>query len=690
MTPVAVGKKRNISLVGHGGSGKTSLTEALVFSQGVVTRLGKIEEGNTLSDNTPEEIRKKHSIYSSVVPFIYRDHQITLMDTPGYLDFIGEMVAALSVSDGAVIVVNAQAGIESQTIRGWDQAGDLKLARMFAINHMDKENAKFGEVVDSLKEEFGGAAAVLAIPIGSAASFKGVVNVLTKKAYTREGDKTKVGDVPADMKDAVDAARFELVEKIVEQDEALFERYLADEKLTDAELTAALAKAVRAGQVAPVVPTGATLVAGVDALLDAVVDLMPAPDSRGKLKLQDAQGKDLELPVSPDAPLAARVFKVVGESKLGEMTYFRVAAGKMRPGDTVYNSTQDETEKIPAIVSMVGKTRNDLTEATAGDIVATVKLKSTHIGDTLCTKDQPVLLPPIKYPKAVSYEAIEVEDKAVLEKVSAALNQLHDEDPTLRPENNELTRQLVVYGMGELHLAVAREKISERFGVKIEWTKPRIPFKETIKSAAQAQGKYKKQTGGRGQYGDVWLKLEPLPDADFEFVNGIVGGVVPGKFIPAVEKGLVEVMAEGVLAGYPVSNIKATLYDGSFHSVDSSEMAFKIAASMGFKKAFEDAKPILMEPIYQLRIMVPDEYLGDVMGDLNSRRGRVLGVGGSGRMKVIDAQVPLAEVYKYINTLRSMTQGVGHYEMEFDHYAEVPVSTAEAVIAEAEAAKKQE
>ena len=690
MTPVEVGKKRNISLVGHGGSGKTSLTEALVFSQGVVTRLGKIEEGNTLSDHTPEEVRKKHSIYSSVVPFTFRGHQLTLIDTPGYLDFVGEMVSALTVSDGAVIVVNAQAGIETQTIRSWDYAAELGLARMFALNHMDKENAKFTEVVDALKEQFGGVVAVLAVPIGRAAAFKGVVNLLTRKAYIREGDKTTVGEVPGDMKDEVEAARFELVEKIVEQDEALFERYLADETLSDEELTKALGKAVCAGQVAPVMPTAATLVAGAEALLDAIVDLMPAPDDRGKLKLQDKKGKEIELPVSPDAPLAARVFKVVGESKLGELTYFRVAAGKLRPGDTVYNSTQDEGEKISAIVSMVGKTRNDLTEATAGDIVATVKLKSTHIGDTLCAKEQPVLFPPIKYPRPVSYEAIEVEDKAVLEKVSAALNQLHEEDPTLRPEMNELTRQLVVYGMGELHLAVAREKIAERFGVKIEWVKPRIPFKETIKKAAQAQGKYKKQTGGRGQYGDVWLKLEPLPDSDFEFVDAIVGGVVPSKCVPAVEKGLLEVMAEGVLAGYPVCNVKVTLYDGSYHSVDSSEMAFKIAASMGFKKAFEDAKPILMEPIYKLQIMVPDEYLGDVMGDLNSRRGRVLGVGGSGRMKVIEAHVPLAEVYKYINTLRSMTQGVGHYEMEFDHYAEVPAHIAESVIAEAAAAKQQD
>jgi elongation factor G len=488
----------------------------------------------------------------------------------------------------------------------------------------------------------------------------------------------------------VNKLRFELVENIVEQDEKLFEKYLAEEEISAEELAAVLAKGVQAGEIVPVLAGAASALHGVDSLLDVIVGLMPAPDAREKLKLLDKSDKEKAFPVSEDAPLAARVFKIVGESKLGEMTYFRVGAGKIRPGDTVYNSVTGDSEKISALVAMLGKTRQDLTEATAGDIVATVKLKNTHIGDTLCSKEQQVQYPPIEYPKAVSYEAIEVEDKALLEKASSGLSQLHEEDPTLRVETNELTRQLVVYGMGELHLGVAREKLNERFGVQVDWVKPRIPYKETVKTDAQAQGKYKKQTGGRGQYGDVYLKLEPLPEEDFEFVNAIVGGVVPGKFVPAVEKGLHEVMAGGVLAGYPVSNVKVTLYDGSHHSVDSSEMAFKIAASMGFKKAFEDAKPVLLEPIYKLKIMVPDEFMGDVMGDLNSRRGRVQGVGGSEHMKIIEAMVPLAEVYKYINTLRSMTQGTGHYEMEFDHYAEVPVSIAQSIIAEAKAPKDKE
>jgi len=690
MAQVPVERKRNVALVGHGGSGKTTLAEAVLYSQGVITRLGKVEEGNTTSDYTPEEIRKRHSIYSAVLPLSYREHQVNLLDTPGYLDFVGEMVGALVVSDAAVIVVNAQAGIESQTVRAWEIAGEQGIARAFFVNHLDKEATSFTKTVEALKEQFGKTVTPLVMPVGEAAKLRAVANILTREAYLRSGDKLRKEAVPAEAKEAVDRARFELVENIVEQDEKLFEKYLAEEEITAQELAAVLAKGVQAGEIVPVLAGAAPLLHGVDTLLDIIVDLLPAPDARGKLKLRDKNGKEVQVPVSADAPLAARVFKVVGESKLGELTYFRIGSGKLRPGESVYNSTSGETEKISALVTMLGKTRQDLTEASAGDIVATVKLKATHIGDTLCAKESQLSFPPIAYPKSVSYEAIEVEDKALLEKVSSGLSQIHDEDPTLRVEMNEQTRQLVVHGMGELHLGVVRERLAERFGVQVDWVKPRVPYRETIRATAQAQGKYKKQTGGRGQYGDVWLKLEPLPEQDFEFVNAIVGGVVPGKFVPAVEKGLIEVMAGGVLAGYPVTNVKVTLYDGSYHSVDSSEMAFKIAASMGFKKAFEEAKPALLEPIYRLEITLPEEYLGDVMGDLNSRRGRVLGVGARGRMKVVEALVPLAEVYKYINTLRSMTQGTGHYEMEFDHYAEVPANIAEGVIAQAKSAREKE
>lgn len=690
MAQVPTDKKRNITLVGHGGSGKTTLSEAILFSQGVTTRLGRVDEGNTISDHTAEEIRKKHSIYSSVLPFSYKGHQINMMDAPGYLDFVGEMVSSLTVSDGAIIVVNAQAGIESQTIRAYDYAAERGLARIFFVNHLDKEGTEYEAVVEALREQFGKAVAPLIIPIGEGPALKGVANVLTQEAYYRADGKLTKEKAPASMAGELEKLRFELVESIVEQDEKLFEKYLGDEAITDEELAAVLAKGTRTGTLVPVIAGVATALQGVDPLMDAVIGLLPSPDERGKLQLTGKDDKPLELPVSPDAPLAAHVFKIVGESKLGELVYFKVASGKVRPGDTVYNASRGEVEKIASLVTMLGKTRADLTEATAGDIVATVKLKFTHIGDTLCLKEQQVKFPPVVYPKAVSYEAIEVEDKALLEKVSAGLNRIHEEDPTLRPEMNDLTHQLVVYGMGELHLGVVREKLNERFGVKIDWAKPRVPYKETIGGSSQAQGKYKKQTGGRGQYGDIWLKLEPLKDKEFEFVDAIVGGVVPNKFIPAVEKGVVEVMAGGVLAGYPVSYVKVTAYDGSHHSVDSSEMAFKIAASMGFKKAFMDAKPILQEPIYKLKISVPDEYLGDVMGDLNSRRGRVMGVSGSGKMKVVEATVPLVEVYKYINTLRSMTQGVGHYEMEFDHYAEVPPQTAQGVIESAKIDREEE
>ncbi len=648
--------------------------------------MGRVEDGNTISDYTPEESRRHHSIYATPLPVTYREHHLILIDTPGYLDFVGEVVGALSVVESVVIFVNASAGLESQTFRSWDEMKEKKLAGAVFINQLDKPDTDYKKIVEEIQQSLGKSCIPLFIPYFEGGSLKGVVNLLKEKLYTREDKALKETDIPQELKDEVESYRFTLVESIVEQDEALFEKYLSEEKLTDEELMAGLRKGVESGEIFPILCGSAVSLVGIESLADVIVDLFPAPDFRGKITGEDPNtGKQVERPLSADAPFCARVFKAISEAHLGELTFMRIYSGKLRPGDSVYNSVTSETEKITAIISMRGKERRDLTEASAGDIIATVKLKDTHIGDTLCSKEQPIRLEKIVYPSAVSFEAIEVEDKSVLEKVSTALNKVHEEDPTLVVEMNEETRQLVVYGMGELHLQVVREKIAERYGAKIDWVKPKIPYKETITAVAQAQGKYKKQTGGRGQYGDVWLKLEPYKDSHFNFIDKIVGGVVPSRFIPAVEKGVVETMAQGVLAGYPVTNVQVTLYDGSHHSVDSSELAFKIAASMGFKKAFMDARPILLEPIYKLKIYTPEQFVGDVMGDLNSRRGKVLRSSstGSKTMQVIEALVPLAEVYKYINVLRSITQGQGHYEMEFDHYEEVPPQIAENIIAEA-------
>jgi len=684
-------KKRNVALVGQGGSGKTTFAEAIFYSLGLTTRLGRVEDGNTISDHTPEEIRRRHSISTSILPFSYRDIQITLLDCPGYIDFIGEVVSALSAVESALIFINASGGIEGQAYHAWEIARAKGLATCIVVNQVDREDIDFKTIASQIQENFGKGCIPLFIPCGTGGRLTGVVDLLGRKLLKTESQKTVVTEIPEEISSLAEEFRFPLIESIVERDESLFEKYLSEEPLEEAELKKVLRNSIVAGDISPIVFASGQKFVGVEAVLGLIADFLPDPGAPGKIEgSHPGTGKVVERPLSVDAPFSARVFKVVSESRVGELTFFRIYSGKIRPGDTVENSVTGETEKISALLSMRGKERRELAEACAGEIVATVKLKNTHIGDTLCAKDQPIVFPKIEYPKPVSFEAIEVEDKNVLEKVSTALSKIHEEDPTLVAEMNEETRQLVVYGLGELHLQVVKEKLAERYGVKIEWTRPRIPYKETILGTSQAQGKYKKQTGGRGQYGDVWLRLEPY-EAEFNFVDNIVGGVVPSRFIPAVEKGIIETIKAGVLAGYPVTGVQVTLYDGSHHSVDSSELAFKIAASMGFKKAFMEANPILLEPIYKLRISTPEQFVGDVMGDLNSRRGRVQRtIPGKGKFQIIEALVPLAEVYKYINTLRSITQGLGSYEMEFDHYEQPPPQIAEAVIAQARKVAEEE
>ncbi len=681
---IEVFKKFNVALIGHGGSGKTTFSEAVLYALGLTTRMGRVEDGNTVSDYTPEEIKRHHSIATTVLPISYQGCHVNILDVPGYLDFVGEMVSSLSVVEGTFIFVNASAGIESQTYRAWTYSRERALPSGFIISQMDKENTDFVKLVNSIKDSFGNKCVPIFAPYYSGGKLTGLIDLISKQGISRESGKSTSFEVPTNILESVEQLRFNLIEAIVEQDDTLFEKYLAEEEIPEEGLRKALRKGVCSCEIFPIFCISALNFIGIEPTIDAIVNYFPSADERGNITGVDPNTKKpAERPLIPEAPFCGRVFKIVNEPHVGELSYIRIYSGKLRPGETLYNSTTQETEKISAIAHMRGKERKDLTEASAGDIIATVKLKNTHVGDTLCAKELPILLDRIIYPRPVSFEAIEVEDKSVLEKVSTALNKVHEEDPTLLVEMNEETRQLVVYGMGELHLQVVRDKIAERYGAKIEWTKPRIPYKETITGTAQAQGKYKKQTGGRGQYGDVWLRLEPYSEGNFNFIDKVVGGVVPSRFIPAVEKGVLETMANGVLAGYPVTGVQVTLYDGSHHSVDSSELAFKIAASMGFKKAFNEAKPILLEPIYQLKIYIPEQFVGDVMGDLNSRRGRVQKSSplGTANMQVIEALVPLAEVYKYINTLRSITQGLGSYEMEFSHYEEVPPQIAKSIIA---------
>lgn len=688
---VPIENKRNVALIGHGGAGKTTLAESLLYTAGVTTRMGTIDDGNTVSDYSPEEIRRRYSINSCVLPFDSNGHRITLIDCPGYLDFIGESISALHVVDAAIIVVDGGAGVEPQTRQAWENCSALQLPRLIFISGLDKDNASWTETLRACQQAFGRTVAPLVMTIGEQHQLRGVVNVLTRTAFIKDGDKIVSGQVPAELQEAVEETRAALVESIVELDDALMERYMEDDAIADEDLLAALQDGVRRGAFCPTVGGAAKAKIGARNLLELIETALPHPGQRGTVVGEKPGGGREERQLTADAGICARVFKISTEGQLGELFWSRLYSGTIRPGDTLYNANASESEKIPTLLVMRGKTREDITQADAGDIVATVKLKSTGMGETLCTKDNQIVLPALVYPNAVAYEAVDVDDKNDLEKAMAALHQYSEMDPTLRVIQNEETKEQVVYGMGQLHLDIASAFVKSKAGVVIRWKRPRVPYRETITTQASAQGKYKKQTGGRGKYGDVHLRLEPLERGQgSEFVNAIVGGVVPSRFLPAVEKGVNETMNVGPLSGSRVIDIRTAAYDGSHHSVDSDELSFKVAGAMAFKSAFEQANPIILEPIYDVTVWTPEDYMGEVMGDLNTRRGRVGGMDQAGDQKQINAQVPLAELYQYINALRSMTQGQGYYKMEFSHYEQVPRDVQTEIIKAHQAARKDE
>jgi elongation factor G len=670
---VPMSQKRNVALLGQGGAGKTTLAEAMLSVAGTITRMGSIEEGNTASDHHPEEIKRRHSIYSSVLPFDYSGHRLTLIDNPGYLDFIGESLSSLSVADGAVIVVNGVNGIEPQTRLAWENCQRLNVPRLLYISLLDKENSSMSRTLEACRSAFGKSIAPLVITVGEQQNLKGVINILLQKAFMKEGDKIVEQDVPAEYKDEVEAACQQLTESIVETDPELFERYLADDKISNDELLTALQAATLRGELCPAIGGAARQLIGVTNLMNIIIRCMPSPDFHAEVEGVKPSGDPDTRPASESAPCAAQVFKITSEGQLGEVYWMRLYSGTLKPGDMVLNPRTGEVEKISTLLVMRGKTREDITSASAGDIVATVKLKGIKLGDTLCAKDNPIVFPKPQLPSAVAYEMVSVDDRNDLEKTIAALNHYASMDPALRLIQDEETKELVVYGMGQLHLDTAASYVKGKTNVQVKWSKPRIPYRETITMKAEAQGRFKKQTGGRGKFGDAHLRLEPTErGAGFEFVDAVVGGVVPNRFIPAVEKGVIESMEHGPISGSKVIDLKATLYFGSFHPVDSDELSFKVAGSMAFRQAFEKAGPILLEPLYQVTVYTPEEYMGDVMGDLNTRRGRVTGMDQAGGLKVVTALVPLAELYQYINTLRSMTQGQGYYVMEFSTYEQVP------------------
>ncbi len=687
MKEYTVDKIRNVGLVSHGSVGKTSLAEAMLFSAGETNRLGTIEDGTTVSDYSSDEIDRKISISMSLLHLNWKNHKINVLDTPGYSDFIGEVIGALQVCDAAVILLNGVAGIEVGTESAFRITEERKIPRLFFVNRLDKEHADFNKVFEMTKKRFGNAAVALQFPVNEGEAFDKIVDVLKMKLLTFETNKSGKfieEPIPADQLDRATKMRTSLMETISENDEELLDVFCNTGELTDEQLKTGLRKELIEGNIFPVLCGAATANIGVHQLLDLIVNGCPSPLDRPKAEgINPKTSEPLTSEISVDAPLAALVFKTVSEQHVGELSFFRVFSGAIRSGNEALNSTKNATEKVGQIYFMNGKTRKEIGQVNVGDIGAIVKLKGTSTGDTLCDKANPIILPAIKFPEPVIRVAVVPKAKGDEEKISSGLHTIQDEDPTFKVVIDPELKQIIIHGQGELHLGIVIKRLKEKYGVDVDVVEPKIPYRETIKGKAEGAHKYKKQSGGRGQYGDVSMRIEPVArGGGYEFVDAIVGGVIPGKYIPAVEKGVKDATMGGVIAGYPVVDVKVTLFYGSYHTVDSSDMAFKIAGSMCFKKIFKEAKPVLLEPIYDVEIEIPEEYMGDVMGDISSRRGKIQGMDSQAPFQIIKAKVPLAELYKYSTVLRSLTQGRGAHRLQFSHYEEVPKENADKIIAQ--------
>ncbi|MEO0070248.1 MAG: elongation factor G, partial [candidate division WOR-3 bacterium] len=648
---------RNIGFFGHGGSGKTSICESLLLTMKQNNRLGSVDAGTSVFDYDEDEIARKISINLAIGYGEYREKLINLVDAPGYADFFGNVVSAVRAVDAAVVVVDASSGVEVGTEMAWRRLDEANLPRVVFINKLSKENTSFEVIAEEVRKVFGTKVTPVYLPIGKEAGLKGVVDLLNDRAYIYENGVRKEVAVPEEMQTAIGQWKERLIEAAAEVDERLMEKFLEGEEITPDEMRGAVRNGIKAGVVYPLMGGDALTQVGVDLILDLAALVLPSPNEMPRVKgVVPATGQEVEIAPDPGGPVCALVFKTISEAHLGDMHYVRVFRGKLEPGMVVVNGTSQREEKINQIYVVKGKERSEVARLTTGMLGALVKLKDTHTGDTLADKKEPVRLAPIVFPKPSISVAIVPQSKGDEERVSNGLARLHEEDPTFSYEYNAELGQQLISGMGELHLDVIVGRLKRRFDVNVELVKPKIPYRETITRKAEAQGKHKKQTGGRGQYGDVWLRIEPKGRGEgFEFVDEIYGGAIPSKYIPAVEKGVIEQMEKGVLAGYRMMDIKATVYDGSYHEVDSSDIAFKIAAGLAFKNACEKAGVVLLEPIMNVEVTVPDRYTGDVMGDLNARRGRIMGMEAQGGLQVIKAQVPLAEMYKYSNSLRSMT-----------------------------------
>ena len=672
---------RNVALVGHGSTGKTSLAEAMLFSSGAIGRLGRVDEGTTVSDFDPDENKRKISINLSLLPCEWKGKKLNIIDTPGYADFVGEMKTGLRAADAAIVVVCAASGVEVGTEHSWAFADERSLPRMVVVNRMDRENADFFQTLSRLQSFFGKRCAPLQLPIGAQSSFEGVVDLLTLKSF--RGEKESEGAVPDSLSDQVARYREQLVEAIAEADDELINKYLEGEELSPEELTRGLRAGIAAGSVVPVLAGAASKGIGTSLILDAIAHYLPSPQDVGEAVAKNANTDQEEsLKADPAGPLAALIFKTTADPYVGKLTYLRVCSGTLKGDSQAWNSNKGAAERIGQLFTVRGKSQEPTPQLVAGDIGALAKLAETSTGDTLSNKERPLLLSPASFPAPAFSAAVHPKTKADLDKMGSSLTRILEEDPTLQVHREPDTGETILSGLGEPHLEVTIDKIQRKFGVGLELTIPKVPYKETITASASSEHTHKKQTGGHGQYARVAIRLEPLArGSGFEFANATVGGVVPKTYVPAVEKGVVEALREGVLAHYPLTDMKVTLFDGKEHPVDSSEMAFKIAGAVALKQGALEARPILVEPIVTLRVVVPEANTGDAMGDLNSKRAKVLGITPQeNSFSMIEALVPLAEVQRYATDLRSITQGRGHYTLEFSHYEEVPAHQAQKII----------
>ncbi len=675
---------RNVVLLSHAGAGKTSAAEAILFTAEAINRFGKVDEGSTTSDYDPDEVKRKISINLSLLPCQWRDTKINLIDTPGYSDFIGEVKAAIRVSEGAIIVLCAASGVEVGTEQVWGYCEEANLPRLIVTNKMDRENADFNRTVEEVKAKFGPKCLPVQLPIGAHNNFQGIIDLLTMKSYV--GSPAKEAEIPSSLQAQVDSLREKLVEAVAEIDDRLIEKYLGGEELSLEELKTGLRQATISGSIIPILAGSALQNVGTNWLLDAVYDYLPSPEEREVVIADDSTEQRIES--STEVPLAALVFKTSADPYVGKLTYFRVYTGAIASNSHVWNAAQGGMERIGQLFMLRGKAQEPVSQISAGDIGAVAKLSLTNTGDTLCSQDKPLKIVPILFPEPILGKAVYPKTKADLDKLGEALSRIAEEDPTLKVHREADTAETILSGIGETHLEVAAEKMQRKFAVGVTLETPMVPYKETITVPAKAEYKHKKQTGGHGQYGHVLLELTPLPrGSGNEFTSKVVGGSVPKNYIPAVEKGFNEAVQEGVLAHYPVVDIKTTLYDGSYHPVDSSEICFKIAGAQALKKGLSQGQPILLEPIMNIRITVPSELTGDIIGDPKTKRARVQGMNPEGDTNVIEAQVPLAEVLRYAIDLKSMTRGRGNYTLEFSHYEEVPAHVTQKLITEKQAEK---